>query len=421
MSKHLSHDLVELEKSLGTLHVQPPSEGFFEKGNSILNEKAKKSADNAKTLWFPFLFYALGAALFVSLGVNILFFYDNTIFTKTAGHNNSAINLAIAENNAQEKFNQAGSGASIDTKLQILATKFINAEQLYVDHCKMCHEHGIGGAPRRGYLEDWKPRISKGMGALINNSVFSFSNKPPCPTCSEKEIEAIIDYMTPIPAPRLISQSVQYLANILELSFASAGNDPLFIEKNKNHLALIFPTRCKNCEAIQQALSHWQSTPGNIANVSVYLTMSSESDDAHARAVYAAMQINNEEDIGSKFIRSMQTNPTQFNSADSFAPLCQSMNLSFEQFQTAYQSAVTTEQVFFSHELTRQLEILGLKDEPGIIITTNNGEQYLIHNDNPTEMMAIASTLLNAEGTTNNTGLISPSSEMAFDTKGKSN
>lgn len=65
--------------------------------------------------------------------------------------------------------------------------------------CVACHSSGVAGAPRTFNANDWSPRLAKGMSTLVQNTVNGINAMPAkglCPTCSEEDFEALIQYMS---------------------------------------------------------------------------------------------------------------------------------------------------------------------------------------------------------------------------------
>lgn len=69
---------------------------------------------------------------------------------------------------------------------------------VYAATCKMCHEAGIGGAPKTGDKVAWKPRMGQGMDALHKNAIVGIRAMPPkgtCAACSDDEVKAAVDFI----------------------------------------------------------------------------------------------------------------------------------------------------------------------------------------------------------------------------------
>ena len=74
----------------------------------------------------------------------------------------------------------------------------MSGEQVYQTHCIACHGTGAAGAPKFGDAAAWKPRIAKGIDALLASATNGLNAMPPkglCMTCSEDELKGAIEYM----------------------------------------------------------------------------------------------------------------------------------------------------------------------------------------------------------------------------------
>lgn len=69
----------------------------------------------------------------------------------------------------------------------------------YNRSCIACHSSGVAGAPRSFKAGDWEPRLAKGLPTLLENTINGINAMPAkglCPTCSEEDFEALIQYMS---------------------------------------------------------------------------------------------------------------------------------------------------------------------------------------------------------------------------------
>ena len=74
----------------------------------------------------------------------------------------------------------------------------MSGEQVYQAHCLACHGTGAAGAPKFGDAAAWKPRIAKGVDALLASATNGLNAMPPkglCMACSEDELKGAIEYM----------------------------------------------------------------------------------------------------------------------------------------------------------------------------------------------------------------------------------
>ncbi|MBL6687190.1 MAG: cytochrome c5 family protein [Pseudomonadales bacterium] len=73
-------------------------------------------------------------------------------------------------------------------------------EAIYNRSCNTCHEMGIAGAPKLGDIDQWAPRLDKGMDVLYASGINGLAPGMPargmCFDCSDDDIRAVVDYMT---------------------------------------------------------------------------------------------------------------------------------------------------------------------------------------------------------------------------------
>lgn len=76
------------------------------------------------------------------------------------------------------------------------------ADQSVVDHynkaCVVCHASGVANAPK-AFTDDWKPRLAKGMDALLHSVKNGLNAMPPrgmCNDCTDADYKALIKYMS---------------------------------------------------------------------------------------------------------------------------------------------------------------------------------------------------------------------------------
>lgn len=73
-----------------------------------------------------------------------------------------------------------------------------DAEGSYQMSCNACHGTGAAGAPMLGDSGAWEARLEKGMEALMANVINGVGAMPArgiCMTCSDEDLQAIVDYM----------------------------------------------------------------------------------------------------------------------------------------------------------------------------------------------------------------------------------
>ncbi|GAB5452948.1 MAG: hypothetical protein Hals2KO_32760 [Halioglobus sp.] len=73
-----------------------------------------------------------------------------------------------------------------------------DAPPKYQTSCFACHSTGAAGAPKTGDAETWKPRMEKGMDAMVESVKKGLNGMPPtglCMDCTDDEYKALIEYM----------------------------------------------------------------------------------------------------------------------------------------------------------------------------------------------------------------------------------
>lgn len=71
-------------------------------------------------------------------------------------------------------------------------------EEVYNTSCMACHSTGVGGAPKNGDKDAWKPRLAQGKDTLHKHAITGIRAMPPkgtCMSCSDTEIAAAVDFM----------------------------------------------------------------------------------------------------------------------------------------------------------------------------------------------------------------------------------
>ncbi len=69
----------------------------------------------------------------------------------------------------------------------------------YNKSCAVCHATGAANAPKVHDVEAWKPRLDKGMDALVQSVGTGLNAMPPkgmCFDCSDDDFKALITYMS---------------------------------------------------------------------------------------------------------------------------------------------------------------------------------------------------------------------------------
>lgn len=73
-------------------------------------------------------------------------------------------------------------------------------EDRYKSTCSICHDGGIGGAPKFRNAAEWKTRMAAGMDGMLKIAIQGKGAMPPrgtCMQCSDEELKAAIQYMLP--------------------------------------------------------------------------------------------------------------------------------------------------------------------------------------------------------------------------------
>lgn len=71
-------------------------------------------------------------------------------------------------------------------------------EDIYNTNCMACHSTGAAGAPKTGDVAAWADRIGKGIDTVYANAINGINGMPAkglCMSCSDSDIEAVVDYM----------------------------------------------------------------------------------------------------------------------------------------------------------------------------------------------------------------------------------
>ena len=81
---------------------------------------------------------------------------------------------------------------------EAVAQSDFDAAGVYQMSCNACHGTGAAGAPMLGDAGAWEARLEKGMDALMSNVINGVGAMPArgiCMTCSDDDLQAIVDYM----------------------------------------------------------------------------------------------------------------------------------------------------------------------------------------------------------------------------------
>ena len=83
---------------------------------------------------------------------------------------------------------------------EVAASAGMSGSDIYGRFCRACHETGLNEAPIVGDAEAWTPRLAKGNDELLRTTKEGLNVMPPmglCMACSDAELQAAIDFMTP--------------------------------------------------------------------------------------------------------------------------------------------------------------------------------------------------------------------------------
>jgi len=80
----------------------------------------------------------------------------------------------------------------------VAASAARTAEDIYNSNCMACHMTGASAAPILGNVEQWAPRIARGIESIYSNAINGLNVMPAkglCLSCTDDEIRAVVDYM----------------------------------------------------------------------------------------------------------------------------------------------------------------------------------------------------------------------------------
>lgn len=79
-----------------------------------------------------------------------------------------------------------------------VAAAAMSPEDRYKASCAACHDTGAAGAPKLGVKPMWTARLAQGEDTLVQHAIKGYNAMPAkgmCPTCSDDEIRAVVEYM----------------------------------------------------------------------------------------------------------------------------------------------------------------------------------------------------------------------------------
>jgi cytochrome c5 len=89
-------------------------------------------------------------------------------------------------------------GLAADPDKPYAQTKTVEGDVLVKTHCVKCHGTGVDGAPRLHEFSDWKPRVGKGLDALVSAAVDGHNKMPSragLPGLSDFDLRNAVTYM----------------------------------------------------------------------------------------------------------------------------------------------------------------------------------------------------------------------------------
>jgi cytochrome c5 len=90
------------------------------------------------------------------------------------------------------------SGRAADPAKPYASPNSVTAEQLVHTRCVVCHEDAKSGAPRLGDFPAWKPRLAKGVEALVHSAITGHKGMPSrggMTSLSDTEIRNAVTYV----------------------------------------------------------------------------------------------------------------------------------------------------------------------------------------------------------------------------------
>jgi cytochrome c5 len=89
-------------------------------------------------------------------------------------------------------------GNAADAKKVFKSDRDRSGEQVVQERCQECHLTGKQGAPKLGDMNDWKPRLQKGVDPLVKSAIGGHNGMPArggLANLSDAEIKAAVEYM----------------------------------------------------------------------------------------------------------------------------------------------------------------------------------------------------------------------------------
>ncbi len=95
-------------------------------------------------------------------------------------------------------------GKAIDPNKPYSSPSQVPGGQLVKERCSECHAAGKNGAPRIGYMDDWKPRLQSGVENLVMSAVRGHNAMPAragMGNLSDADLRAAVVFMLVQPKP----------------------------------------------------------------------------------------------------------------------------------------------------------------------------------------------------------------------------
>ena len=138
--------------------------------------------------------------LMIAIWAIIMLFIGFKAFNATS--DDSASNDSLVDSTTIELIKQIGE-VRIDGNIAVASSESSeqverSGEEVYNTKCQVCHSSGMNGAPKYASLEDWAPRIERGIDDLVMSAIAGKGGMPArgaCMDCSDNEIKLSVEYM----------------------------------------------------------------------------------------------------------------------------------------------------------------------------------------------------------------------------------
>ncbi|NKB77928.1 MAG: cytochrome c5 family protein [Gammaproteobacteria bacterium] len=111
----------------------------------------------------------------------------------------------IADHNTEEALQKRtapiGTLNVASAEVETVAAEPRDGVTVYNTACMACHASGVAGAPMVGDIENWTPRIAKGLETLIANAINGFQGEGVMParggnpTLTDEEVGLAVEHM----------------------------------------------------------------------------------------------------------------------------------------------------------------------------------------------------------------------------------